>query len=132
MYIHTERPAGLGAVIGMDTRQLVEDTETVPYRWICALDLIFPNRADPSKEQRDRGTGFLISPRHILTAAHNVTPDKGIFAHRIHVMPGLDGVNLLGKPRDRFGSLTVEPTSWWVPEDYLKNRDELHDYAVLT
>ena len=132
MYVYTERPRGLGAVIGMDTRQLVADPEKLPYRWICALDLIFPNKADASKDQRDRGTGVLISPRHVLTAAHNVTPGTGIFAHRIHVIPGLDGVNLLGKPRAHVGSLTVEPASWWVPEAYLKGRDDLHDYAVLT
>ena len=132
MYTYLEQPRGLGAVVGLDTRRLVEDTEKIPFRWICALDLIFPDRADKSKEQRDRGTGLLISPRHVLTAAHNVTPAKGVLAHRIHVLPGLDGVNVLGKARARVGSLTVEPSAWWIPDSYVKNRDNLHDYAVLT
>ena len=136
MYISTSNQAatttipGLGLVTPPDSRELVRDTRVVPYRWICALDLFYPWRGG---EQRNRGTGFLVSPRHVLTAAHNVRPAVGVDARRITVTPAMDGTSLLNKPHGPVGSVTLTPKDWWAPPEF-KNptRDHTWDFALLT
>jgi Trypsin-like peptidase domain len=134
---------GLGAIIGSDDRQQVRDSDKVPYRWICALDLLFPRMTEVKggppvptpgnpPPQLNRGTGVLISPRHVLTAAHNVIPFPGVEALSITVTPGLDGTNLLGKRHAPVGSQQISPGTWWVPIQYKANRQLEWDFAVLT
>ena len=128
---------GLGAIIGADDRQRVRDSDKAPYRWICALDLQFPFQGSA---QLNKGTGFLISPRHVLTAAHNVMPARGIEALSITVIPGLDRSKLLQQApvgsqqispgQAPVGSLT--PAGWWVPPEYKTNRQPVWDFALLT
>src|SRR5262245_8739324 len=57
-------------LVGNDNRQPVSNTTDVPFRWMCALDLLFPDPDKPSKFLAFRGSGTLISPRHVLTAGH--------------------------------------------------------------
>jgi V8-like Glu-specific endopeptidase len=130
---------GLGVIIGGDARQRARDLHKAPYRWICALDLQFPFQGS---SQLNKGTGFLMSPRHVLTAAHNVTPSPGVEALSITVTPGLDGTKLLGKQQAPVGSQEIRPgqpsvgpltpAGWWVPPEYKTNRQPVWDFALLT
>jgi V8-like Glu-specific endopeptidase len=106
----------------------VRDTGIAPYRWICALDLFYPWKGG---EQRNRGTGFLISPRHVLTAGHNIRPVAGVEAMRITVTPGMDGASLLGKPKSPVGSVKLTRSDWWVPPQFTNPTDHRWDFAVL-
>jgi len=70
--VHT---AELGdEVLGHDDRVRVKDTLTLPARWVCAIDLLIDDpklgKGVPPLGGRSRGTGILIGPRHVLTAAH--------------------------------------------------------------
>jgi V8-like Glu-specific endopeptidase len=121
-------PGGLGLVTPPDHRQLVRDTRIVPHRWICALDLFFPWKGG---EQRNAGTGFLISPRHILTAGHNIRPAAGVEALRITVTPGSDGASVLGKPKGPVGSVTLTRKDWWVAPQFANPTDHRWDVALL-
>jgi Putative peptidoglycan binding domain len=64
-----------------------------PFRWICELDATVP-----STTARVRGSGVLISPRHVLTCAHNIygdmNDDDGILrveeVVRVSVVPACD------------------------------------------
>jgi V8-like Glu-specific endopeptidase len=70
-------------IIPPDDRRPVLDTTAVPFRWICHLVIDFGYSTG-------RGSGTLISPRHILTAGHNLIKRRnGIVrrAQRITVTP---------------------------------------------
>ena len=61
------QPEADSEIIEPDERRLVNNTLAVPYRWICSLDVTYAKRNTLS-----RGTGLLIGPLHVLTAAHNI------------------------------------------------------------
>ncbi|HEV7587859.1 MAG TPA: hypothetical protein VGO40_06980 [Longimicrobium sp.] len=71
------RPIGRGSgleteILGPDQRVHVADTLPVPFRFVCCLDLFFTHPNSPLDQIRVRGTGTLISDRHVLTAGHNL------------------------------------------------------------
>ena len=92
-----------GEFLGPVKRRRIDDLTQGPYRWICALDVQFPER-DKTRASI-QGTGLLISPRHILTSASNVVrkeppfkeshPKTGfrVDAQRVTVTPALDGTH---------------------------------------
>ncbi|MEO1420451.1 MAG: trypsin-like serine protease [Pseudomonadota bacterium] len=73
-------------VLGVDDRARVEETELVPWRMICSLTV-------HSSTDSYVGTGVLISPQAVLTAAHNLyaLQDLGGWARAVDVSPGRDG-----------------------------------------
>jgi V8-like Glu-specific endopeptidase len=101
---------GEAQLIGVDDRQLVLDTEAIPYRWICRLDLYFSDPGNPGRTISRLGTGTLIGPRHVLTAAHNLydrVPGISTRARQrvrsVRVTPGLNDVDELGDRLAPFG-----------------------------
>jgi V8-like Glu-specific endopeptidase len=79
-------------VILPDERRLVVDTLAVPYRWICSLDVTFDKPYPKGwKSGFARGSGLLIGPRHVLTAAHGIYPDGNRGPKSIVVAPGRNG-----------------------------------------
>lgn len=81
----------------LDERKPVLDTVKVPFRWICHLDMDFGSF-------QARGSGTLISPRHVLTAGHNLISreaGKAVQPKSITVTPGY---NCTAAKRAPFGS----------------------------
>jgi len=121
----------IGAIDGPDTSQRVKNTSEAPYRWICALDVYFSSGLV-------KGTGLLISPRHVLTTAQNLnktmiaTGGPPVEAQKVIVTPGLDGAKLLGKQRTPVGSIELKPGDWWIPNQYLTLGVLEWNVAVLT
>ncbi len=76
------RPDLEAEVLGRDTRVRVPDTTRAPFRYVCHL----ANR--PRGGGGWTGTGTLIGPSTVLTAAHNLV---GAQATDIVVTPALDG-----------------------------------------
>ena len=123
---------------GAGTRKRVPNTQDIPFRWICAIDTTRIVTTPTHTERRGlakAGTGLLISPCHVLTAAHvlhsvekdesgNVTSEEE--AEIVRVTPALDNDNR--PPFDRY-----EVKSWvlhpkWDP----KKADPKTDYALIT
>lgn len=124
-------------IIPPDERQLVRNTLDVPYRWVCALDLFFPD-PDTGQPNLFRGSGTLISPRHILTAGHNlydrVRGSRGTHALRdvaaVKVTPARNGA--ARRPADR-----APLGSWWaavvqISDRWRAARDPQFDYGLIT
>jgi V8-like Glu-specific endopeptidase len=72
-------------VIPPDERQMVHDTLAVPYRWVCSLDVTYPSGTF------NRGSGVLIGPRQVLTAAHNIYRPDGSSPSSMYAAPARNG-----------------------------------------
>jgi glutamyl endopeptidase len=110
-------------IIAGENRVRVKKTDGVPWRWICKIAI---------KDRQDRyfagGTGVLISPRHVLTAAHVVYPEyTDPYNYSVEVIPALDGGD------EPFGTHSLSATPR-MPKNYdPKAQDHLDwDYALIT
>jgi len=89
-------------VIGKDDRVLQTNTLKIPNRWMCLIEgqyrytPRFGHQSSSIQTTSRGGTGFFISPRHILTAAHvlyNDTEDHKSLARATNatIYPGFNG-----------------------------------------
>lgn len=105
-------------VIGTDERVEITATDLYPWRCICSL------RIRAADGRSFIGTGWLISPRVLLTAGHCVyMHDAGGWADEIEVIPGRQGSN------EPFGSAIctqMSSTHGWVTDN-----DTNSDYGVI-
>lgn len=120
-------------VIGpQDTRVRVPGAETlgVPYRWICRLTV--PS-LDPFDRRYGMGTGVLIGPRHVLTAAHVLVSEKDTshtVGDRLRVQPARNG------DAKRFKEVGIR--GWQAhPQAFVRARNRYvlqpqHDYGLVT
>jgi glutamyl endopeptidase len=80
---YPELAESLEVIIGVDERIRVTDTRAYPWRAICALSITAANN------RQFIGTGWLISPRTVITAGHCVfMHEEGGWARSIRVIPG--------------------------------------------
>jgi V8-like Glu-specific endopeptidase len=124
-------------IIGADDRLHVTGTTAIPFRWICSVSVQRLVRR-PSHDEKTglapAGSGVLISPKHVLTAAHVLhsvesSSDGSIAAEYepllVHVAPARDGSS---KPLGE-----VEAKSWAVhPKWDPKAPQARYDYALIT
>jgi len=115
-------------VIPPDDRRLVTDTLAVPNRWICSIDVI---RAG---NKLNRGTGVLIGPRQVLTAAHVLYEPDGTGPQSVHVAPGRNGRTATAGVFEPVGR--IKATAYSVPGEFLTGRavrtNTRYDFALIT
>jgi V8-like Glu-specific endopeptidase len=119
-------------IIGADDRVQVRNTKDAPFRWICSLDLLFPDPDDPASYLAFVGSGALIGPRHVLTAGHclfdSITGSAGttktVQVARVRSTPGRNGA------LSPFGS--ASSTSVRYSDNWRASRDPRFDYGLIT
>jgi len=115
-------------VIPPDDRRLVTDTLAVPHRWICSIDVTRPGN------KLDRGTGVLIGPRQVLTAAHVLYDRDGTWPQSVHVAPGRNGRTATAGVFEPVGR--IKATAYSVPGAFLTGRtvqtNTRFDIALIT
>jgi glutamyl endopeptidase len=105
-------------VIGLDERIRVTNTTAYPWSAICALQITAANG------RRFIGTGWMISPRTVVTAGHCVyLHEEGGWAQSITVIPGCDDAN---QPYGAHVGTDLRSVTGWTSS---KNRE--HDYGVV-
>ena len=87
-----------------DGRVRVNPTTQVPYRWVCSLDV---TRGSTSY----RGSGLLVGPRQVLTAAHNVYDAEGNRPDSLVVVPAR---NVGEQPFGRFEAVAFTTSSRYI------------------
>jgi glutamyl endopeptidase len=105
-------------IIGTDDRTRILNTTIYPWRAICALRITAQNNSQWI------GTGWLVSPRTVITAGHCVyMHDQGGWAKRIEVIPGMNDAS---RPYGSGVTSVVRSVQGWTNS---KNRD--FDYGAI-
>ena len=122
-------------IIGLnDERDRVKNTVELPCRWICQISVWKRDANGKLTHVRPGGTGLLISPRHVLTAAHilrdSKEDDRGqwvdVEAQWVVVTPARSGPK--NKPLGRYTTTAWRTSSHWNP----RKRNLQWDYAIIT
>ena len=123
---------GQGEVFDRDTRARVPISETlaVPHRWICRLTI---PETSPNESGYGAGTGVLVGPRHVLTAAHILVsiedPGKTV-GDRLLVQPARNGHD---KPFDPVAVQGWQVNPHWAFRHGKRWRlQPQHDYGLVT
>lgn len=115
---------GLLTVIGEEDREYRTDTHEPPLSLICSIEAVDETRGIPWG-----GTGFLVAPRIVVTAAHNLVQDHPLqgplAATRVRVRPG----RRVGE--DPFGAHEVTPADWTLHPLWRDQPVAGHDMAVI-
>jgi V8-like Glu-specific endopeptidase len=136
-------------IIGVNDMDAVPNSLAIPYRWICRLDIDYDITPFGTRRRLTRaglGTGTLISPCHVLTAAHNLVDydpvrKNTLRATRIRVTPAHDGssspplasvdVDLSQSPAHHLWDVTRRYDATGARNNLGEVETNRYDYALL-
>lgn len=106
------------AIIGEDNRREVDDVTVDPYSAIASLQVWYTDGTQVNT------TGFMVSPRTMLTAAHCIV-DQGRTVSRIEVFLKYNGTAT---------TPTARASSWYICANYDESQEDCDfddDYAII-
>ena len=110
-----------------DQRTQVNNTEAVPFRFICHLEMRAVDTTNTTVTARSTATGVLVGPRHVLTTGHTLLAQRGRFkATHAWVSPGLNGST---SPFGRVEATVFRPHPNWFRNGA---EDDDYDYGMIT
>ncbi len=128
-------------IIGEDNRVRVPDTLVTPFRHICRLTIIIQDPDNRDHQFYFHGTGVMITPKNVLTAAHNlydwIVGSKGTRVigdvTEIYASPGYSAAY---QSRGRQTRHKDKVHRWFVPEEWKSEINKggssrKHDFALL-
>lgn len=112
-------------ISGTDDRVKINNTKNTPWKWICHIEIYkLNNRGQWNLDESVGGTGILISPYHVLTAAHVLDyGTKGIIRRKIKVFPGRNG-----QSNNPFGEYN---TNGWVILNSFDRKSRSDDLGLI-
>lgn len=99
----------LESIFGKDDRRTVDEFDNPFWRPFCLLQFSFPGR-----DASFIGTGILIGPRHILTAAHNL--------YSLEARTGVSSATAMVGFKDGWASAQASVTNWKIHSEYPNQR----------
>lgn len=110
-------------VIGQDDRQEVDNTSQYPYSAVCKLLIAFDQNGTTKAYV---GTGFLVSPDTVMTAAHCLFDhdSKLGWAKSIRVIPGA------ASGLEPFGAVS-ESRNLYVPKAWTTHQSTDYDFGLI-
>jgi V8-like Glu-specific endopeptidase len=136
-------------ILGTNDMDAVANSLAIPYRWICRLDIDYDITSFGTGQRltgAGLGTGTLISPCHVLTAAHNLVGydpvrKNTLRATRIRVTPAHDGsssppvasveADLAQSPLHRLWDISRRYDATGAGNDLGEVKTNRYDYALL-
>ena len=99
-------------IFGPDERTILPESDYTkfPYRTVCLLHAKYDTNGDGVYDKTGVGTGVLVGPRTVLTAAHVVFDNTaGVWSNTVHVFPGAhkNSNNSLVTPYGQFHSASI-------------------------
>jgi V8-like Glu-specific endopeptidase len=124
-------------IIGADERVIVADTKKAPYRWVCCLDLYFPDPDNKKDLLLFRGSGTLIGEKHVLTCGHNLINNikgtkgttKKLSVKKMTVTPGRWGGASSAAGKAPFGS--SKAASFRTSDEWKDRLDRQYDFGLI-
>ena len=107
----------LSEVFLPDERLPVSNTQVYPFQSICRIDTLYSNN------ESYFGTGAIIGPQTILTAAHNIYRKDFGLGTNFTIVPGLNGSS---KPYGSFHTSVCE-----YPKKWIETFDQKYDFGAI-
>jgi hypothetical protein len=119
-----------------DATKGAADSLSVPLRWVCLIRLKgkYPDERGSTVKVEKIGTGILVGPRHVLTAAHTLDPFYKMAATQfgsIEVLPAHSFSTGLGSDASANAKSLRVSAAWRAGKKEAEDGNDGYDYGMI-